>query len=73
MILESHENAVTDALGLQQALTKLTEREQTIINGLYYLDKTHAELGVELQLPTRAVKNLEAGALLRLRSVFHND
>lgn len=73
MIVESHETVVTNALGLRQALTTLPPHVQSLLSRLYFDDRTHAEVAVEIGRSTAYVRRTEKQALLWLRSKFDND
>jgi DNA-directed RNA polymerase specialized sigma subunit len=73
VILDSHETTVTDALGLRQALASLPEDVQALLSRLYFDDRTHAEVAVEIGRSTAYVLRTERQALMWLRSKFDND
>lgn len=52
---------------LKEAMSKLSEREQTIINMRYYKNKTQMEIAEEIGISQAQVSRLEKGALERMR------
>lgn len=73
MILESHEIAVTDTLSLQQAVATLPEDVQALLSRLYFDERTHAQVAVEIGKSTAYVQRTERQALQWLRTKFDND
>ncbi len=52
---------------LREAMSKLTERERTIINMRYYKNKTQMEIAEEIGISQAQVSRLEKGALEHMR------
>lgn len=70
MILDSHEDAIVNALAVEQALKSLSPDLQAVLHKLYFLDQTHDQVAVDMNVSTRTVRNLEREALDGLRLEF---
>ncbi|PIB37090.1 RNA polymerase subunit sigma-70 [Reichenbachiella sp. 5M10] len=57
----------TDAIGLQDVLASLDEKERFVLEMIYYKGYTHAELAKEYDMPLGTVKTRLRKAILTLR------
>lgn len=73
MILDSHETTIVNTLALQQALSTLPEDVQAMLSRLYFDDRTHDQVAVEIGRSTAYVRRTEQQALIWLRGKFDNE
>ena len=55
-------------IALRDAMKKLTEREQSIINMRFYKNKTQMEIAAEIGISQAQVSRLEKGAIEKMRT-----
>ena len=60
-----------DNVTLTQSLSKLTQREQEVINKRYFLGKTQMEISNEIGISQAQVSRIEKGALSQIRANFN--
>jgi len=60
----------TDHIGVKDALSKLSEDQQLMIEYLYFKGYTQQEVSDELNMPLGSVKTKSRSALIKLRELF---
>ena len=63
----SSDESWLESIALREAMKKLSEREQTIINMRFFKNKTQMEIASEIGISQAQVSRLEKGALNRMR------
>jgi len=67
---ESEEDNLVEGLALRQIIGTLTPREQRIMEGRYFENKTQAQLAEEIGVSQVQISRLEKSILLRLRQLL---
>ena len=57
-------------IALKEAISKLSEKERSIISARYYAGKTQMEIAQEIGISQAQVSRLEKGAFERIRKSF---
>lgn len=55
---------------LVNKMSKLNERENNVLNGLYFDELNYSELSVQMNIPVSTVYSLEKAALKKLKNLF---
>ena len=63
-------NDIGNKMALQNAINKLTKREQSILNDRYIIGKTQSEISEELGISQAQVSRIESGAIKTLKKVL---
>ena len=57
-------------MALENAIKKLSEREQKVLNNRYIIGKTQTEISEELGISQAQVSRIESGAIKTLKKVL---